>query len=71
MPCALKEIDGKTNIDEDVRILLKLLHPNIIQLYGYFVEEGKLYLVTERMRRTLSKHMETTTLAFERGAVSL
>lgn len=57
MLCAVKQIPNKTDVDEEVRILSKLHHPNIIQLYGYFIEERTLYLIMELMESNLCTHV--------------
>lgn len=58
MQCAVKQIGGKTAIDEEVKILSKLHHPNIIQLYGYSLDQGTLYLIMELMDKTLAEYIE-------------
>ncbi|KAG0557276.1 hypothetical protein KC19_11G116100 [Ceratodon purpureus] len=58
MQCAVKQIGGKTAIDEEVKILSKLHHPNIIQLYGYSLDHGTLYLIMELMEETLGEYIE-------------
>lgn len=57
MQCAVKQIGGKTAIDEEVKILSKLHHPNIIQLYGYSLDQGTLYLIMELMDKTLGEYI--------------
>lgn len=58
MQCAVKQIGGKTAIDEEVKILSKLHHPNIIQLYGYSLDQGTLYLIMELMEKTLGEYID-------------
>jgi serine/threonine protein kinase len=60
MPCALKQVvtaDADEVVPEEVKILSKIFHPNIIQLYGYFYERGTLYLIMELMDETLSDYV--------------
>ena len=68
MPCAVKQISASTVAHEEVKILSKLHHPNIIQLYGYFSEGGTLHLIMELMKSTLSDYVETQQWTDLRGS---
>ncbi|KAG0609106.1 hypothetical protein M758_8G158200 [Ceratodon purpureus] len=59
MWCALKQISGSA-AGEEVRILSKVHHPNIVQLYGYFLERDTLHLIMELMESTMTEHVETS-----------
>lgn len=69
MQCAVKLIKGKTAIDEEVKILSKLHHPNIIQLYGYSLDQGTLYLIMELMEKTLGEYIDESVRKQQGGDV--
>ena len=42
-----RKIKNSTNFEEEIEILCKMDHPNVLKLYEYFEDKKNLYIVTE------------------------
>ena len=50
--------DDELNIKEQINILKKLSHPNIVKIYEFYINDNKYQLITEYCKKEFSKYIK-------------